>query len=52
MMLLVAENYRQNSIDYLYQNKKVGLGYTDFMPVRGPAQDTPMTQEANDFSRG
>ncbi len=29
--------------------KKVGLGYTDFMPVRGQAQNRPMTQEAHDF---
>jgi len=50
---LVINRHVNAAINILHRGlKKVGLEYTDFMPVRGPAQDRPMTQEANDFSRG
>ncbi len=50
---LVLDRHVNAAINILYRGlKKVRLGYTDFMPVRGLAQDRPMIQEANDFSRG
>ncbi len=50
---LVLDRHVNAAINILYRGlKKVWLGYTDFMSVRGPAQDRPMTQEAHDFSRG
>ncbi len=50
---LVLNRHVNAAINILHRGlKKVGLGYTDLMPVRGLAQDTPMTQEAHDFSRG
>ncbi len=50
---LVIDRHVNAAINILHRGlKKVGLGYTDFMPVRSQAQDRPMTQEANDFSRG
>ena len=50
---LVLNRHVNAAINILHRGLiKVGLGYTDLMPVRGLAQDTPMTQEAHDFSRG
>ncbi len=50
---LVLDRHVNAAINILNRGmKKVGLGYTDLMPVRGLAQDKPMTQEAHDFSRG
>ncbi|GCC10817.1 putative transposase [archaeon] len=50
---LVLDRHVNAAINILHRGlKKVGLGYTDFMPVRGPAQDRPMTQEVHDFNRG
>ena len=50
---LVLNRHVNAAINILHRGlKKVGLGYTDLMPVRGLARDTPMTQEAHDFSRG
>ncbi|GCC10519.1 putative transposase DNA-binding domain protein [archaeon] len=50
---LVLDRHVNAAINILHRGlKKVGLGYTDLMPVRGLAQDTPMTQEAHEFSRG
>ncbi len=46
---LVLDIHVNAAINILHRGlKKVGLGYTDLMPVRGPAQDRPMTQEAHD----
>ncbi len=50
---LVLNRHVNAAINILHRGLiKIGLGYTDLMPVRGLAQDTPMTQEAHDFSRG
>ncbi|GCC11572.1 hypothetical protein IPdc08_01627 [archaeon] len=50
---LILDRHVNAAINILHRGlKKVGLGYTDFMPVRDSVDDTPMTQEVHDFSRG
>ena len=48
--MLVLDRHVNAAINILHRGlKKIWLGYTDLMPVRGLALDTPMTQEAHDF---
>ncbi len=50
---LILDRHVNAAINILHRGMiKVGLGYTDLMPVRGLALNTPMTQEAHEFSRG
>ncbi|GCC10496.1 putative transposase [archaeon] len=50
---LILDRHVNAATNILHRGmKKVGLGYTDLMPVRGLAQVPPMTQEAHEFSRG
>ncbi|HDL15978.1 MAG TPA: transposase [Euryarchaeota archaeon] len=50
---LVLDRHVNAAINILHRGlKKVGLRYTDFMPVRGLTQAPPMTKEAHGFSRG
>ncbi|GBE55103.1 hypothetical protein BMS3Bbin15_01268 [archaeon BMS3Bbin15] len=47
---MILDRHVNAAINILHRGMiKVGLGYTDLMPVRGLAQVPPMTQEAHEF---
>ncbi len=45
-MAKVHRHVRQQRMDFHQKLSRKFVAQYDFMPVRGPAQDTPMTQEA------
>ncbi len=45
-MAKVHRHVRQQRMDFHQKLSRKFVAQYDFMPIRGPAQDTPMTQEA------